>query len=192
MCVLTETKNGGDTARTMRPAWRVVLLAALAGPIGLGCVGPTTLYVDAVGASRGAPLSGSPPHRRRSNEARIVAAVDESTRGALEAATGRCTCDAVEDYRAVGDGIADDTAALQRAFDECGQSSSNKCKVRAVILRSSHVFLSFPLVLSDGLRVEIHANSTLRASDRRHYWPLREEPMYVLHSSAQCCTLHVL
>lgn len=158
----------------MRWAWHMVL-AVLAGPIGLhGWVGLPT-HSHAVGASN-MGVGDIPP---RSRAAMIIAAVDESTRGALEPATGRCKCDVVEDYHAVGDGFVDDTAALQRAFDECGRSSPNECKVRVVILRSSHTFLSFPLVLSDALRVEIHKNSTLRANTR-HGWPLREEPMYGL------------
>lgn len=93
-----------------------------------------------------------------------------------------CTCDVVDEYGAVGDGLVDDTAALQRAFDGCGLTSG--CAVRVVVLPAGGRFLSFPLVLSNALRVEVMANASLLASPGRVYWPLRSEPMY--HSGDKC------
>jgi polygalacturonase len=106
----------------------------------------------------------------------ISAAVHESTRDIRAAAAAGCTCDVIADYHAVGDGVTDDTAALQKAFDDCGKAAG--CSTRVVILPAERQFLSFPLVLSDALRIEIREGSTLLASTDLKQWPLRSEPMY--------------
>jgi hypothetical protein len=65
-------------------------------------------------------------------------------------------------FGARGDGLTNDTAALQRTLDDCAKAGGG-----TVILPSGHTFVSGTLSLSGNLELHLAAGSTLRASANR-------------------------
>jgi len=64
----------------------------------------------------------------------------------------------VRDYGAKGDGVAQDTAAIQTALDECGNAGGG------IVRFPAGVYLSRPIVLHSATTVELDAGATLLAT----------------------------
>src|SRR5580700_3090232 len=64
----------------------------------------------------------------------------------------------VSDFGAKGDGVAQDTAAIQKALDECGNAGGG------IVRFPAGVYLSRPIVLHSATTVELDAGATLLAT----------------------------
>ena len=68
----------------------------------------------------------------------------------------------VLDWGAVGDGINDDTLAIQRAMDACTSTESEEA---IILFPSSYIFYTYPIRLNkNNLHLWIDNNSTIFAS----------------------------
>src|SRR5258708_2531351 len=67
----------------------------------------------------------------------------------------------VHNYGATGDGKTLDTAAIQKALDECGQAGGGTVRV------PSGTYLSKPLTLRTKTTLQLDAGATLQATDDR-------------------------
>ena len=63
------------------------------------------------------------------------------------------------DYGAVGDGVADNAASIQRTIDECHARGGGR-----VIIPAGGVFVAGPFQLKSNVELNVEANATLRAS----------------------------
>lgn len=79
------------------------------------------------------------------------------------------TCD-VKAYGATGDGVTKDTAAIQKAIDDCAAAGGG-----TVVLAGAPVYVSGPLVLKSHIRLSIAAGTTLAGSEDHDDYPLIEE-----------------
>jgi polygalacturonase len=64
----------------------------------------------------------------------------------------------VRDYGAKGDGVAQDTAAIQKALDECGNAGGG------IVRFPAGVYLSQPIILRNATTVELDAGAMLLAT----------------------------
>ena len=80
-------------------------------------------------------------------------------------ATAEKVCDA-RTYGAKGDGSSKDTAALQKAIDDCSAAGGG-----IVRLAGSPVFVSGPLILKSNITLEIAKGTTLAASSDHEDFP---------------------
>jgi hypothetical protein len=87
--------------------------------------------------------------------------------GAAHAATK--TCD-VKAYGATGDGKTKDTAAIQKAIDDCAAAGGGE-----VVLAGSPMFVTGPLTLKSHITLSIAAGTTLAGSEDHDDYPLVEE-----------------
>ena len=75
----------------------------------------------------------------------------------------------VRHYGAKGDGVTKDTAAIQRAIDECAEGGGT------VVLDGGSVFVSAPLTLHSHMTLSIAAGTTLAGSVDHVDYPDKEE-----------------
>ena len=75
----------------------------------------------------------------------------------------------VRHYGAKGDGVTKDTAAIQRAIDECSGGGGT------VVLDGGSVFVSAPLTLHSHMTLSIAAGTTLAGSVDHVDYPDKEE-----------------
>jgi polygalacturonase len=78
-------------------------------------------------------------------------------------------CD-VRTYGAKGDGVTKDTAAIQKAIDDCSAKGGG-----IVTMGGSPKFVSAPIVLKSRITLQIDAGTTLAASPDHDDFPEREE-----------------
>lgn len=83
------------------------------------------------------------------------------------AAHAATTCD-VHHYGAKGDGKTKDTAALQKAIDDCAPK-------RGMVMLQGGTFVSAPLTLKSGVTLNIAAGTTLLGSRDIEDYPLRDD-----------------
>lgn len=79
------------------------------------------------------------------------------------------TCD-VKAYGAAGDGATKDTAAIQKAIDDCAAAGGG-----TVVLAGAPMFVSGPLSLKSHITLSIAAGTTLAGSEDHDDYPLIEE-----------------
>ncbi|KAJ9460433.1 Polygalacturonase [Diplonema papillatum] len=81
-------------------------------------------------------------------------------------------CDPMQ-YGAKGDGVADDTKAVQQAIDACLANAT----AGEVVLPANRAFLCGPLLFSkpSGAGLTFGVNSTLRISNDRASWPVGQD-----------------
>ena len=64
----------------------------------------------------------------------------------------------VMSFGAVGDGVTDDAAAIQRAIDQCSDEGGGR-----VLLPRCHTFLAGPIQLKSHVELYLEATATLKA-----------------------------
>ncbi len=65
----------------------------------------------------------------------------------------------IRDYGAVGDGVTDDAAAIQKAIDECSENGGG-----TVVIPSGHTFLAGPFHLASYVNLHLEPNSRILAN----------------------------
>ncbi|HQE82801.1 MAG TPA: glycoside hydrolase family 28 protein [Candidatus Hydrogenedentes bacterium] len=100
----------------------------------------------------------------------LVAGSPESQREAVEAPSPVVV--RVQEFGAVGDGTALDTAAIQKAIDACTAAGGG------TVYFSPGVYLSGSVFLKDNVRLLLEANAVLRGSARPEDYPpaVRQDP----------------
>eukprot|EP00037_Helgoeca_nana_P028499 m.335423 g.335423 ORF g.335423 m.335423 type:complete len:463 (-) comp27770_c0_seq4:1076-2464(-) len=82
----------------------------------------------------------------------------------------------VTEFGALGNGVRDDTAAIQRAIQACGQSvverGGHQRAAASVVLPAGHRFVSGALNLSSGVDLVIEAGATLLGSTAPSAYPV--------------------
>ena len=66
----------------------------------------------------------------------------------------------VQNYGAVGDGVHNDTAAIQAAVDDCAENGGGR-----VLLGGGHVYRSGTLILRSHVELHLEAGAVLKGSD---------------------------
>ncbi|EEF26321.1 Polygalacturonase precursor, putative [Ricinus communis] len=79
------------------------------------------------------------------------------------------SCD-VKAYGATGDGVTKDTAAIQKAIDDCAAAGGG-----TVVLAGAPMYVSGPLVLKSHITLSIATGTTLAGSEEHDDYPLIEE-----------------
>ncbi len=74
----------------------------------------------------------------------------------------------VQNYGAVGDGVHNDTAAIQAAVDDCAENGGGR-----VLLGGGHVYRSGTLILRSHVELHLEAGAVLKGSDHLEDYNLR-------------------
>lgn len=89
-------------------------------------------------------------------------------------------------FGAVGDGAHDDTAAIQRAIDDCGRAGGG------TVLVPAGTFLTGTLDLRDRVTLHLDAGAVLLASDDRARYAFRGTPPGCAQKATRCGLVHAL
>ena len=84
---------------------------------------------------------------------------------------------AVDDYGAVGDGVANDTQAIISALQACGVSGASGVP-SAIFFTPTKVYNSFPFTLVSFCSLYLSSGSTLQLSNNISAWPVTNNSSY--------------
>lgn len=85
----------------------------------------------------------------------------------------------VEQYGAKGDGVTNDTKAIQAAIDECASNGGGR-----VVLSGGKVYLSGSILLKSNVELHLESGCVLKASsDLKDYYALANNGKIVAHAS---------
>ena len=73
----------------------------------------------------------------------------------------------VKDFGAIGNGIADDAVAIQKAIDACSEAGGGQ-----VLFPAGHVFMSGPVALRSNIDIHLEANATWLANPNEEIYRL--------------------
>lgn len=85
----------------------------------------------------------------------------------------------VLDYGAVGDGLTNDAAAIQKAIDACGAAGGGR-----VLLPSGKTYSSGPLLLKSHVEFHVETGACLKASGLKEVYP--PSPYRTTHTGSMC------
>ena len=90
----------------------------------------------------------------------------------------------ISEYGGVGDGVCDDTVAIQKSIDKCSEKGGG-----IVIFEAGKTFLSSGLVLKSNITLQLEKGSIIKGSGKTEEYITRKGPFERINSETSICAL---